>query len=47
MSKGSLAQKKKYARDLLPLKKVGAWAITEPNSGCDAFGAMKFCGLEN
>ena len=41
MSKGSLAQKKKYARDLMTLKKVGAWAITEPNSGSDAFGAMK------
>jgi alkylation response protein AidB-like acyl-CoA dehydrogenase len=41
MSKGSLAQKKKYGRDLLTLKKVGAWAITEPNSGSDAFGAMK------
>ena len=41
MSKGSLAQKKKYARDLLTLEKVGAWAITEPNSGSDAFGAMK------
>ena len=41
MSKGSLAQKKKYARDLQTLKKIGAWAITEPNSGSDAFGAMK------
>ncbi|MEZ5503544.1 MAG: acyl-CoA dehydrogenase family protein [Halioglobus sp.] len=41
MSKGSLAQKKQYARDLLTLKKVGAWAITEPNSGSDAFGGMK------
>jgi alkylation response protein AidB-like acyl-CoA dehydrogenase len=41
MSKGSLAQKKKYVRDLLTLKKIGAWAITEPNSGSDAFGAMK------
>ena len=41
MSKGSLAQKKKYGRDLLTLKKVGAWAITEPNSGSDAFGGMK------
>lgn len=41
MSKGSLAQKKKYARELLTLEKVGAWAITEPNSGSDAFGAMK------
>ncbi len=41
MSKGSLAQKKKYGRDLLTLKKIGAWAITEPNSGSDAFGGMK------
>lgn len=41
MSKGSLAQKKKYGRDLATLKTVGAWAITEPNSGSDAFGGMK------
>jgi len=41
MAKGSLAQKKKYGRDLMTLKKIGAWAITEPNSGSDAFGAMK------
>ncbi len=41
MSKGSLAQKKKYGRELLTLEKVGAWAITEPSSGSDAFGAMK------
>jgi acyl-CoA dehydrogenase len=40
-SKGTIAQKKKYARDLMTLEKVGAWAITEPNSGSDAFGAMK------
>lgn len=41
MSKGTLAQKKKFARDLLTLEKIGAWAITEPNSGSDAFGSMK------
>jgi alkylation response protein AidB-like acyl-CoA dehydrogenase len=41
MSKGSLAQKKRFARELLTLEKVGAWAITEPNSGSDAFGGMK------
>ncbi len=41
MSKGTLAQKKKYACELLTLEKIGAWAITEPNSGSDAFGAMK------
>src|SRR5262249_61997302 len=27
-------------RALLTLDKVGAWAITEPNSGSDAFGSM-------
>lgn len=41
MSKGSLAQKKKYVRPLLTMEKIGAWAITEPHSGSDAFGAMK------
>jgi alkylation response protein AidB-like acyl-CoA dehydrogenase len=41
MSKGTIEQKKKYARDLMTLEKVGAWAITEPNSGSDAFGGMK------
>jgi alkylation response protein AidB-like acyl-CoA dehydrogenase len=41
MAKGSLAQKKRFARELLTLEKVGAWAITEPNSGSDAFGGMK------
>jgi len=41
MAKGSLAQKKRFARDLLTFDKIGAWAITEPNSGSDAFGAMK------
>lgn len=41
MSKGTLAQKKKYCGELLTLEKIGAWAITEPNSGSDAFGSMK------
>jgi alkylation response protein AidB-like acyl-CoA dehydrogenase len=41
MSKGTLAQKKRWARDLLTLEKVGSWAITEPGSGSDAFGSMR------
>jgi acyl-CoA dehydrogenase len=41
MSKGSIAQKEKFVPALLTLEKVGAWAITEPGSGSDAFGAMK------
>jgi acyl-CoA dehydrogenase len=40
MSKGTTEQKKRWARDLLTLDKIGAWAITEPNSGSDAFGQM-------
>ncbi|CAN5571677.1 acyl-CoA dehydrogenase family protein [soil metagenome] len=41
MSKGTIAQKERWCLDLLPLDKIGAWAITEPNSGSDAFGSMK------
>ena len=41
MSKGTRAQKERWARDLLTLDKIGAWAITEPGSGSDAFGSMK------
>lgn len=40
MAKGTIAQKERWALDLLTLDKVGAWAITEPNSGSDAFGSM-------
>jgi alkylation response protein AidB-like acyl-CoA dehydrogenase len=41
MSRGTRAQKEKWALPLLTLEKIGAWAITEPGSGSDAFGAMK------
>jgi hypothetical protein len=41
MSKGTTAQKERWARDLLTLDKIGAWAITEPGSGSDAFGSMR------
>src|SRR5579883_1769732 len=41
MSRGTLAQKERWALDLLTLDKIGAWAITEPGSGSDAFGGMK------
>src|SRR5437764_12731344 len=40
MSKGTPAQQERWALDLLTLDKIGAWAITEPNSGSDAFGSM-------
>jgi len=41
MSRGTIRQKERWARDLLTLDKIGAWAITEPGSGSDAFGGMK------
>lgn len=41
MSKGTIEQKERWGLDLLTLDKVGAWAITEPGSGSDAFGSMK------
>jgi acyl-CoA dehydrogenase len=41
MARGSWAQKDRWALPLLTLEKIGAWAITEPGSGSDAFGAMK------
>ncbi len=41
LSKGTIEQKERWALDLLCLDKIGAWAITEPGSGSDAFGAMR------
>jgi hypothetical protein len=41
LSKGTIAQKERWALDLLTMDKIGAWAITEPGSGSDAFGGMK------
>jgi alkylation response protein AidB-like acyl-CoA dehydrogenase len=41
MSKGTIAQKERWALPLLTMETIGAWAITEPGSGSDAFGGMK------
>ena len=41
MSKGTVEQKERWGLDLLTLDKIGAWAITEPGSGSDAFGGMR------
>ncbi|GAA0965684.1 acyl-CoA dehydrogenase family protein [Actinocorallia libanotica] len=41
MKRGTTEQKERWGRDLLTFDKVGAWAITEPDSGSDAFGGMK------
>lgn len=39
--KCTLAQKKRWLPELVTMEKVGAWAITEPDSGSDALGGMK------
>jgi alkylation response protein AidB-like acyl-CoA dehydrogenase len=41
MRRGTVAQKERWGLDLLTMEKVGAWAITEPNSGSDALGGMR------
>jgi hypothetical protein len=40
MKSGTPAQMERWGLDLMTMDKVGAWAITEPNSGSDAFGGM-------
>ncbi len=41
LSKGTTEQKERFGLELLTLEKIGAWAITEPGSGSDAFGGMR------
>ncbi len=41
LSKGTIEQKERWALEILTLEKIGAWAITEPGSGSDAFGGMR------
>ncbi|MGH7785962.1 MAG: acyl-CoA dehydrogenase family protein [Candidatus Binatia bacterium] len=41
LSRGTIAQKEKFALPLMTMEKIGAWAITEPGSGSDAFGGMQ------
>jgi hypothetical protein len=40
-AKGTLAQQERWLPKLATFEHVGAWAITEPDSGSDAFGGMK------
>ncbi|HZC08702.1 MAG TPA: acyl-CoA dehydrogenase family protein, partial [Mycobacterium sp.] len=41
MSRGSVEQKERWLKPLMTFEKVGAWGLTEPGSGSDAFTAMK------
>ena len=41
MKSGTIEQMERWGKDLLTLEKIGAWAITEPDSGSDALGGMR------
>ncbi len=41
MSKGTAEQKRRWALPILTMDKIGAWGMTEPGAGSDAFGAMR------
>jgi acyl-CoA dehydrogenase len=41
MAKGTLAQKLRWALPILVGEKIGAWGMTEPGAGSDAFGSMR------
>jgi alkylation response protein AidB-like acyl-CoA dehydrogenase len=41
MAKGTLEQKEKWGLPAQTFEKIGAWALTEPGAGSDAFGSMK------
>ncbi len=41
LAKGTAAQKKRFALPILTGEKIGAWAMTEPGAGSDAFRSMR------
>lgn len=41
MARGTQTQKERWLPQLATLETIGAWALTEPDSGSDAFGSMK------
>jgi acyl-CoA dehydrogenase len=47
MKSGTPAQMERWGLDLMTLEKIGAWAITEPDSGSDALGGMKSTALRD
>lgn len=40
-ARGTAEQCRRWLKDLLTFDRIGAWAITEPESGSDAFGGMR------
>jgi alkylation response protein AidB-like acyl-CoA dehydrogenase len=41
LSRGSAEAIERYALPILRFEKIGAWALTEPGAGSDAFGGMR------
>lgn len=41
MAKGTRAQRRRWATPLFRLDTIGAWGLTEPGAGSDAFGSMQ------
>ncbi len=41
MGKGTLEQRKRWALPILTMEKIGAWGMTEPGAGSDAFRSMR------
>jgi alkylation response protein AidB-like acyl-CoA dehydrogenase len=41
LSRGTPEQKQRFALPVMTMDKIGAWALTEPGAGSDAFGSMK------
>ena len=41
MGKGTLEQKKRWGLPILSWEKIGAWGMTEPGAGSDAFRSMR------
>ncbi len=41
LSQGSASSIERYALPVLRFEKIGAWALTEPGAGSDAFGSMR------
>lgn len=41
MARGTLEQKERWALPVLTMDRIGAWGLTEPSAGSDAFGSMK------
>jgi alkylation response protein AidB-like acyl-CoA dehydrogenase len=45
--RGTPRQRERWVPDLLALDRIGAWALTEPGSGSDAFGSMRASAHRN